>query len=109
MMVAMKTVSALEMRQHFGELLDEAAAGEHIVIERAGQPRAVVIPLDDYREIDPDAQLARKKEALEDIKRMARLRPFPKDLDSAAMIRKMRDDRTEQIARAIFESREERR
>jgi len=46
MMVGMKTVSALDVRKHFGQLLDEAAAGERIIIERAGQPRAALVPLD---------------------------------------------------------------
>ncbi len=104
-MVGMKTVSALEMRQHFGELLDEAAAGEHIVIERAGQPRAALIPLEAYRQIDPDEQLARKRDALDEIRRMARMRPFPTDLDAVTAVRKMRDERGDDILEAIAEAR----
>ena len=101
MMASMKTVSALDVRRHFGQLLDEAAAGERIVIERAGQPRAALVPLEDLRYLDPDERLARRKEALEEIRRMARLRPAPPGFDAAASIRKMRDDREAQIAASI--------
>ena len=31
----MRSVSALDVRKHFGQLLDEAAAGERLIIERA--------------------------------------------------------------------------
>lgn len=105
----MKTVSALEVRAHFGELLDEAAAGERIIIERAGQPRAALVPLEDLRALDPDERLARQRAALEEIRRMARLRPFPADFDAAAAIREMRDGRADHIMRAIADSRERRR
>jgi prevent-host-death family protein len=99
MIVAMKTVSALDVRKHFGRLLDEAAAGERIVIERAGQPRAALVPLEDLQAVDPSTRLARQRAALEDIKRMARLRPAPADFDAAAAIREMRDDREARITR----------
>jgi prevent-host-death family protein len=99
MIVAMKTVSALDVRKHFGRLLDEAAAGERIVIERAGQPRAALVPLEDLQAVDPSTRLARQRAALEDIKRMARLRPAPADFDAAATIREMRDDREARITR----------
>ena len=64
MMVDMKTVSALDVRKRFGELLDEAAAGERIVIERAGQPRAALVPLADLDEVDPEQVNRRRREAL---------------------------------------------
>jgi len=100
-MVSMKIVSALDVRKHFGQLLDEAAAGERIVIERAGQPRAALVPLEDLRYLDPDARLARRREALQEIRRMARLRPAPPGFDAAGTIRRMRDDREAQIERSI--------
>ena len=95
----MRTVTALDVRKHFGELLDAAAAGERIVIERAGQPRAALVSLDDLQALDPAERLARKKAALEDIRRMARLRPAPPGFDAAAAVREMRDAREEQVAR----------
>ena len=44
-MARMKTVTALDVRKHFGRLLDEAGRGERFVIERAGQPIAALVPL----------------------------------------------------------------
>jgi len=93
----MRTVSALDVRKHFGKLLDEASAGERIVIERAGQPQAVLVPLDVLDMIDPDRELARKREALAELQRLARLRPFPAGFDSAGAIRQMRNEREAQI------------
>ena len=97
----MRTVSALDVRKHFGELLDAAAAGERIVIERAGQPRAALVSLEDLRTLDPAERGARRKTALADIRRMARLRPAPPGFDAAAAVRQMRDGREEQIARDL--------
>ena len=103
-----KTVSALDMRKHFGELLDEASAGERIVIERAGQPRAALVPLEDLQYLDPDERLASRRAALEEIKRMARMRPFPDDFDATAAVRQVRDARPGHILGVIAEERERR-
>lgn len=92
-MAAVRTVSALEVRAHFGRLLDEVAAGERIVIERAGQPRAALVPLDDLRALDPDERLAEQRAALAEIRRMARMRPFPSGFDAVAEVRRLRDAR----------------
>jgi len=108
MMVGMKTVSALDVRKHFGQLLDEAAAGERIIIERAGQPRAALVPLEDLRELDPDERLARQLAALDEIERLAKLNPAPPDFDAGEAIRKMRDERTAHISRVIVEGRRRR-
>lgn len=101
----MKTVSALDLRRHFGKLLDEAAAGERITIERAGQLRAALVPLEDLREADPDERLAHQLVALDEIRRLARLRPFPEGFDAAATVRRSRDARTGQIMRAVAATR----
>jgi prevent-host-death family protein len=92
-----KTVSALDVRKRFGELLDEAAGGERIVIERAGQPRAALVPLEDLRSLDPEARLARRREALDELVRVARMRPAPGSGDAAALVRRSRDDRAQRL------------
>jgi len=54
-----KTVSAMEVRQNFGQLLNEVALlGEVLIIERAGKPVARLVPMDysekqllDFRDI----------------------------------------------------------
>ncbi len=92
-------MTALDVRKHFGELLDEAAAGERIVIERAGQPRAALVSLEDLRALDPEQERLRRATALDEIRRMARLRPVPPGLDVGAVVREMRDGRSALVGR----------
>lgn len=97
----MRSVSALDVRKRFGQLLDEAAAGERLIIERAGQPVAALVPLSDVPELNREERIRRRLQAIDDIARAAKRRPFPPGLDAAALIRKQRDERTEQIMRAV--------
>ena len=92
----MRHVRALEVRAKFGEILDAAAAGERIVIERAGQPVAALVPLSDLDIHDPDKIRARQREAIDRIRRRA---PLIKamgdpDFDATAWIRWDRDHRS---------------
>lgn len=107
MMVSMKTVSALEVRKRFGAILDEAAAGEQIVIERAGHPVAALVPLSDLDDVSADARRQRRIDAVEEMQRLAR--EYPVDIpDPVALIRQMREERDEQIMRNIRRARERR-
>jgi prevent-host-death family protein len=101
----MRSVSALEVRKRFGQLLDEAAAGERLIIERAGQPVAALVPLSDVPELGRDERIKRRQEAIADIVRMAKRNPGPK-VNAAELIREQRRLRTEQIMRNIARSRE---
>ena len=88
----MKTVSALDVRRRFGQLLDEAAAGERIVIERAGTPIAALVPLGDLREVAPGRAAERQLAALDEIRRLvAEAPPAPAGWDAAAFVRGDRD------------------
>jgi prevent-host-death family protein len=95
----MRTVAALEVRKHFGKILDEAAAGEQIVIERAGRPVAALIPLSDFQDVSADTRRQRRLEAIDAIRRMARQHPIRID-DPEGLIHRMREERTQQILRA---------
>jgi prevent-host-death family protein len=97
----MRSVSALEVRKHFGQLLDEAARGERVVIERAGQPIAALVPLSDLPELGRDERIRRRLEAIEDVRRMAARYPVEPGFDAARLIREQRRQRTEQIMRAV--------
>ncbi len=103
----MKTVSALEVRKRFGAILDEAAAGEQIVIERAGQPVAALVPLSDLYEVTPETRKRRRLEAIAEIKRLAHEHPI-KVADPVALIHQMRDERHQQIMANIQRDRAER-
>ena len=88
----MRTISALEVRAKFGQIIDEAAAGERFVIERAGVAVAAIVPLADLEHMDPDRILERRLAALDQLRRLAerdrgRFPPF----DAAAAVRESRD------------------
>jgi prevent-host-death family protein len=91
-----KTVSALDVRKRFGKILDEAGRGERIVIERAGQPIAALVPLSDLAALDPEQKRARQLAALDELRRLARetaeLYPMP-EFDAVAAVRADRDER----------------
>lgn len=107
MMVPMKTVSALDVRKRFGAILDEAAAGEQIVIERAGQPVAALVPLSDLYEVTPETRRRRRLEAIDEMQRLAREHPV--DIpDPVALIHQMREERLQQIMDNVRRDRKER-
>ena len=88
----MKTVSALDVRRRFGQLLDAAAAGERIVIERAGIPLAALVPLSDLADSDPARAAERQLTALAEIRRLvAEAPPAPPDWNAARFVRGDRD------------------
>lgn len=98
----MRSVSALDVRRKFGEIVDAAASGERIIIERAGQPIAAIVPLADLALFDPDRRKAARLAAIDDIVRMARRRvSATEDFDAAAEIRRQRDQREQQITDAL--------
>jgi prevent-host-death family protein len=103
----MRSVSALDVRKHFGQLLDEAAAGERLIIERAGQPVAALVPLSDLPE-DRETRIRRQLDAIEDIRRLAARNPVPPGFDAARVIREQRDERAQHIMGAVRESHEAR-
>lgn len=47
-----RTVSAMEARKRFGELLENVSRGDEVVIERAGKVMGVVISADRYEALE---------------------------------------------------------
>ncbi len=88
----MKTISALEVRAKFGQVLDAAAAGERFVVERAGAPVAAIVPLGDLEAGDPEQVRARRLAAIEELHRIGmRTRRRLGASDSGALMREERD------------------
>jgi prevent-host-death family protein len=88
----MRTYSAIEVRKKFGQILNEAAAGERIVIERAGQPIAALVPLSDLAAHDPSERKVCQLAAIEGAVRLGRqFRARHGSFDAAAAIRADRD------------------
>lgn len=47
-----KTITATEASNNFGRMIDEAAQGQTLfLVTRMGQPRAIVLGIDQYREL----------------------------------------------------------
>ena len=92
------TITAIEMRQSLGEILDRVAKkGEHITITRGNKPLATLIPASEH---ENHCQIhGRPKpidEVLAEIEQWKRNHPGklkPGKLSSAALIRRMRDSR----------------
>ena len=71
----MRTITATELRQKLGEILDAASAGESILIERDHKPLAFVVSYEDGVRVtsgkDREAEIARRRAALEELTRFA--------------------------------------
>ncbi len=53
----MKTINALTFRKKFGSTLDDVHDKKtHIIISRANRPLAVIIPLEDYKELKEEKE-----------------------------------------------------
>lgn len=81
----MRSIGALDVRARFGQVLDEAAAGERFIVERAGQPVAAIVPLRDLDAIDPDSIRARRLAAVDQLVRL-RARAQQPALGAAAAV-----------------------
>jgi prevent-host-death family protein len=99
--IDMRSVTALDVRRRFGQIVDEAAAGERIVIERAGQPVAAIVPLSDLALVDPDRRKAERLAAIDEIARYAKRLKVAPDFDAATAIRRQRLEREGTIGERI--------
>jgi prevent-host-death family protein len=95
----MRTITALEVRAKFGQVLDEAAAGERFIVERAGQPVAAIVPLRDLEQLDPARERERRHAALREIEVRRSLAPRGglSNAEIVAEIRAAREERTQRI------------
>jgi prevent-host-death family protein len=103
----MRTITAMDLRKRLGQILDAAAAGEPIAIERGGRPMAVLVTPEAAARLgeDEQARIARALAALDRLdefrERIARKHPRSLDDPSAVeAIRLDREERTDQIGRA---------
>lgn len=95
----MRTITAGQLRARLGETLDQASAGERIVIERDHQVIAAIVPIEDVQRLEGKSEEAIQRRlaamaAIEErAERMKRLRPQDPDdpWDAARSIRWERD------------------
>ena len=96
----MRTITATELRQKLGEILDAASAGESILIERDHKPLAYLVSVEEGATLGESREEIRERRmaALDRIdefaKRMAIEHPAqPGDLTAADWVRWDRDHR----------------
>ena len=89
----MRTISALEVRAKFGQVLDEAAAGERFIVERGGNAVAAIVPLADLDKLDAERLRARRMIAVDRLVLMRRMdgQPRPTTEDIVSGLRADRD------------------
>lgn len=88
----MRSISALDVRARFGQVLDEAAAGERFVVERGGHPVAAIVPLSELDHMDPDRIRERRLAAVARLTQIgAQYREQHGSVDAAAWVREDRD------------------
>ena len=94
----MRTISAMDLRRRLGDVLDRAAAGERILVERDRRPLAVLVPYEDALRLERDSDGSRDRalaalDRLESFaRRMTEARPEVADLpDAGTLMRQERD------------------
>jgi len=97
-----RRVSATEARVHFGALMDGVERGETVIVERGGEPKAVVVPLAYYLRLR-DQRRAGVSQALAAMdQHRARLRADRAtgqfaDIDVSELLREGREERDAQL------------
>ena len=60
--ISQNTITAVQARKQFGQLLDKAYyRRESFVVARAGEPRAVIVPLPEYADMQRRKQEAKER------------------------------------------------
>jgi len=78
----MKTMSAMEVRKHFGAVMDEVRMkSETIILERAGKPIAMIEPFRGGAEKAGSSRKRERLDALDHLKGLGAGAPRSDDLD----------------------------
>lgn len=88
----MRTVNALEVRNHLGAVLDDLEkTGEPVIVSKGRRPRAVLITVEDFQKRFVDRQTEEHRKALLDRVAAARARRAG-DADSLTVLRGLRGE-----------------
>lgn len=84
-----KTTTAIKARQNLGQLLEEAFyRGDEFVIERAGKPMAVLIPIQEFERLQ--AQKESDFAVFDEIRGKAEIRSEDVEKDVAQAVKEVR-------------------
>ncbi len=86
----MRTVNALEIRNHLGAVLEDLErTGEPVIVSKGRRPRAVLISVEDFQTRFVDRQTEERRKALMDRVLAARVERVG-DADSLTVLRALR-------------------
>lgn len=101
-------VSATEARVHFGEMMRRAELGETLVVERAGQPKVVVMSVECFDRLarrqgegDEEPVIPEWKRKLDRASEMLSNDLQGRQIDWARIIDDMRDERSRQLMESV--------
>ena len=104
----MRTITATELRQKLGEILDAASAGEKILIERDHRPLAYLVSVEDVRTLEThDEEVERELAALDALVAIGhewrKAHPLkPGEMTAEETVRWDRDHRDEEKSQRSF-------
>jgi prevent-host-death family protein len=68
-----RTVTATEAKARLGELMRRAVdTGDAVIVESRGAPQVVIVPYDEYQELQKLKERARREVALNQLRELAR-------------------------------------
>lgn len=97
------TVSATEARVHFGEMMRRAEDGETVVVERSGQPKAIIMSVERYGQLMREAEgdeaegIPEWKAKLSQAQKKASEELAGKKFDWVRIINDMREERSREL------------
>lgn len=108
----MRTITATQLRQQLGEILDAASAGEKILIERDHKPLAYLVSVEDVADLAESEAVERELAALDALIAIGdewrRTHPRePGELTAEQTVRWDRDHRDAKRDKRSFEARED--
>jgi prevent-host-death family protein len=93
--MGVEAFNSRKARSKFRDLLDRVFSGHDVIIERHGKPVAVMIPVEDYREV---------QEELEDLRAARRVTELYESwMEDPSVARSMEDIEAEMIAEGLLD------
>ena len=96
-------VSATEARVHFGEMMRRAEHGETLVVERSGEPRVILMSIEQYRKLrqdpesDKEGDMPEWEKKLKEVREKASRELAGKHIDWEQVIHDMREERSRHL------------
>lgn len=90
-------VTATEARTHLGEIMRRAESGETLVVERGGEPVAVIISIEEFQRLTRGDEVDPFEERLNQVRERYLREAQDVHYDVEGSIRQMREERANEI------------